>query len=173
MIALIAALSANGCIGIQGRLPWHLPEDLARFKALTLGKAVLMGRKTWESIPDRFRPLPQRTNVVISRSTGYDAPPGVSVFSSVDDALIALADQDVYVIGGAQIYAQTIDRSDRLILTRVDRIVTGDTFFPEISPQQWSEVLREPHEGFAFVTYERVRIDTASEVDNTHATAIS
>lgn len=173
MIFLIAAVATNRCIGADGKLPWHIPEDFTRFKTLTIGKTVLMGRKTWESLPDRFRPLPGRTNVVISRSTGYDVPPGVSVFSSVDDALIALADQDVYVIGGAQIYEQTIGRSDRLILTRVDRIVAGDTFFPEINPQQWSEVLREPHEGFAFVTYERVRVDAASEVDNTHATAIS
>lgn len=173
MIALIAAVATNGCIGIDGKLPWHIPEDVARFKALTMGKTVLMGRKTWESLPNRFRPLPGRTNVVISRSTGYDVPPGVTVFASIDDALVALVDQDVYVIGGAKIYAQTIGRADRLILTRVDRIVAGDTFFPEISPQQWSEATRESHEGFAFVTYERVRIDAASEVDSTRATAVS
>ena len=168
MISIIAAVAQNGCIGLNGTLPWHIPEDFVHFKTLTIGKTVLMGRKTWESLPGKFRPLPGRANVVISRSTGYNVPPGVVVFPSVEEACIALGDQDTWVIGGAQIFTQTIDRADRLIITHVDRVVDGDAFFPEIDAQRWSEVAREDHDGFSFVTYERVRTNAPSRVDNEH-----
>lgn len=155
MISLIAALSTNHCIGTNGKLPWHIPGELARFKALTMGKTVLMGRKTWESLPEKFRPLPGRTNVVVTRQPGYDVPPGVIVHASVDAALGALAHVKIMVIGGAEIYAQTIGRADTLHLTHVHREVAGDAFFPAIDPAVWRESAREDHDGFSFVTYHR------------------
>src|SRR3990167_8903662 len=112
-ITLIAAISKNNVIGTEGRLPWHIPEDMKHFKTLTMGKVVLMGRKTWESIPEKFRPLPGRTNVIITRQPDYPVPTGVQTFQSTDDAL----KNDVMVIGGAEIYRQTIDRADRLEIT--------------------------------------------------------
>ena len=145
----------NRCIGVGGKLPWHLPEDLVHFKTLTLGKVVVMGRKTWESIPERFRPLPGRANVVITRQTGYDVPPGVAVYASVEDAVAALAEMEVMVIGGAKIYAQTIPYASAIFLTHVDREIAGDVFFPDMSPAEWEAIEREDHDGFAFVTYHR------------------
>ena len=150
-ITLIAAISKNNVIGTEGRLPWHIPEDLKRFKTLTVGKVVLMGRKTWESIPDKFRPLPGRTNVVVTRQPDYPVPAGVQTFQSIDDAL----KNDVMVIGGAEIYRQTIDRADRLEITHVDRVIEGDATFPAIDPSVWKETIRDDRDGFSFVTYAR------------------
>lgn len=155
MIALVAALASNGCIGANGKLPWCLPEDFARFKALTIGKVVLMGRKTWESLPDRFRPLPGRVNVVITRQPAYAVPEEVATFPSIADALTALDGREVMVIGGAEIYAQAIHRADALHLTHVHRDVPGDAFFPSIDPAVWHTAEREDHDGFSFVTYTR------------------
>lgn len=160
MLTLIAAVAKNGCIGINGKLPWHLPEDFEHFKRCTIGKVVLMGRKTWESLPQRFRPLPNRTNVVVTcgkSPQGSYSYSGTEVFTSLDSALTAHASDDVYVIGGAQLYAQTIDRADRLIITNVDRVVDGDAFFPEIRADQWTAAAREDRDGFSFVTYERMK----------------
>lgn len=158
MIILIAAIAENRCIGINGKLPWHLPDDLARFKALTIGKVVLMGRKTWESIPEKYQPLPGRTNVVVTRQLTYTVPPHVEVHASVDAALAAHAHEDLCVIGGAEVYAETIDRADILHLTLVHRTIDGDVFFPTIDTHAWQETEREPHAACTFVTYERVRI---------------
>ncbi|MDO8599125.1 MAG: dihydrofolate reductase [bacterium] len=158
MIALIAAVAKNNCIGSDGKLPWHIPEDFAHFKQHTTGKVVLMGRKTWESLPPKFRPLPNRTNVVITRQKEYDVPPGVEVYPAIDDAIAAHTADDTYVIGGAQLYEQTIGRADRLIITHIDRTVDGDAFFPVIGAPPWCEVAREDHDGFSFVTYERVKV---------------
>jgi dihydrofolate reductase len=155
MIILIAAVARNGCIGTNGQLPWHLPEDMARFKALTTGGVILMGRKTWESLPERFRPLPNRTNLVITRQESYAVPDGVEVYASMDDAMATHADDSVIVMGGAQIYAQAMDHADRMYITHVDRDVDGDAFFPEIHAETWEAVEREDRDGFAFVTYER------------------
>lgn len=156
MLTLIAAVAKNGCIGINGKLPWHIPEDFAHFKRYTTGKVVCMGRKTWESLPPKFRPLPNRMNVVVTRQEQYSVPSGVEVYATIDDALRQHTHDDVYIIGGAQLYAQTIDRADRLIITHVDWVVDGDAFFPEIKQQRWSVTTREDHGEFSFVAYERV-----------------
>jgi len=155
MITLIAAVAENGCIGKNNALPWRLPEDMKHFKDLTTGKTVLMGRKTWESLPEKFRPLPNRTNVVVTRQPEYPVPEGVHVHRTIESALAEHADQDLFVLGGADIYKQTMDVADRLEITRVKQTVDGDAFFPEINPVLWKEVRNEPHDGLAFVTYER------------------
>ncbi len=157
MLILIAAISQNNVIGRKGALPWYLPEDLKHFKALTTGHIVLMGRKTWESIPEKFRPLPNRTNVVVTRQPEFRVPEGVRVFSSLEDALVEYRADDVFVIGGEEIYRQTIDHADRLEITHVNQDVDGDAFFPHIDPEIWHEVSREAHEGFAFARYTRIR----------------
>jgi dihydrofolate reductase len=155
-LTLIAAVANNGCIGKDGRLPWRIPEDLKRFKTFTTGHIVLMGRKTWESIPEKFRPLPGRTNIVLTRNPEYDLPPDVERFADLEKALAAHQfEEDVFVIGGADLYAQTMNAADRLLITEVDQAIEGDAFFPKIDPEQWMETEREAHDGFAFVTYHR------------------
>jgi dihydrofolate reductase len=155
MVTLIAAVAENGSIGKAGALPWHLPEDLKRFKALTTGHVILMGRKTWESIPEKFRPLPNRTNVVVTRRSNLALPDVVERFGSIDEAFAAHASEDIFVIGGAEIYTQTIDRADRLEITRVKQTFDGDAFFPAIDPRMWTESSRQDFDGYAFVTYNR------------------
>jgi len=152
-LALIVAIGKNRVIGTQGRLPWHISEDLKRFKRLTTGHAILMGRKTYESIG---RPLPQRRFIVLSSKP----IPGVETFGSIDTALAALADQErVFVIGGGTIYATLLQLADELYLTIVDREVDGDTFFPpyeDLLATRFRLVHREYHEGFAFMDYVRI-----------------
>ncbi len=156
MISLIAAVANNGCIGKAGTLPWYLPEDLKHFKQLTTGHVVVMGRKTWESIPEKHRPLPNRKNVVVTRSQDYPLPNGVARFGSIDEALAAHATEEIFIIGGAEIFSQTIDRADRLYITEVDRAINGCTaYFPKIDTTLWHESSREPQGGFSFVTYTR------------------
>ncbi len=154
-MTIIAAIAQNNVIGQDGKLPWYLPEDLKHFKTLTTGHVVLMGRKTWESIPEKFRPLPNRKSIVITRQAKYNVPDEVEVYHSVDDALRAYPSYEIFVIGGAEIYRQTINRVDHLEITHVDQKIDGDVFFPPIDPTMWHEIKREPHEGFTFVTYER------------------
>ena len=156
MIALIAAIARNGCIGIEGKLPWHIPEDFEHFKRHTMGKVVLMGRRTWDSLPPKFRPLPNRTNVVITKRV-QDPFSGAEVYGSINDALAAHVNEDIFVIGGASIYEQTIARADRLIITHVERVVGGDAFFPPIDPMRWQEISHEAHSEFSFATYEKVK----------------
>ena len=156
MIALIAAIAANNCIGKNNSIPWHLPDDLKHFKALTVHKVVVMGRKTWESLPEKFRPLPERKNVVITRRSDLVFPPEVTVYQTPEAALENYKNEDVFIIGGAEMYAQTIDRADLLYITHVHRQVDGDAFFPVIDPLKWREVEREDHESFSFVTYQKV-----------------
>ena len=155
MLTLIAAVSQNGCIGKNGQLPWHIPQDVARFKSLTTRKTVLMGRKTWDSIPERFRPLPNRKNLVLTRQTDFVLPAGVERFSSFTAALAAHGQEDICVIGGADIYAAALPLASRLEITEVKREVDGDAFFPPIDPTLWREIAREVHDEFDFVTYER------------------
>jgi dihydrofolate reductase len=151
-LAIIAALGHRRAIGKDGKLPWHIPEDLRRFKRLTSGHAVLMGRGTWESLG---RPLPGRRNVVLSSG----AVPGVESYASLDDSLRALEESDkVFVIGGGAVYAQIIDRADELYLTLVDREVDADTFFPpyeHLLGTVFRESAREHHQGFEFIDYVR------------------
>jgi dihydrofolate reductase len=156
-ISLIAALASNRVIGRQGALPWHLPEDLRRFKALTLGHPVLMGRRTWESIG---RPLPGRRNIVITRQADY-RPSGAEVFPDLGSALEALAGApEVFVIGGGELYAAALPLAHRLQLTELHQEVEGDAHFPPRDPAQWTETWREPHTSpdgmrYDFVVYER------------------
>lgn len=154
-IAIVAAVARNGVIGRDGGLPWHLPGDLARFKRLTMGHTMVMGRRTFESIGGA---LPGRTTVVVTRSPDWRPPDGVVVAHSVAEALgvAAVGDDDVvFVVGGAEVYRQTLDLADVMELTEVDAEPEGDTFFPEVDWAQWTEVARESHSGFSFVTYRR------------------
>ncbi|RPH29407.1 dihydrofolate reductase [bacterium] len=152
-LALIVAVAHNRVIGKGGKLPWHISEDLKRFKRLTTGHAVLMGRRTFESIG---RPLPNRRNVVISST----AQPGVETYGAVPEALEALQNEErVFVIGGGQLYACLLDSADELYLTLVDKDVEGDTFFPpyeHLLGARFREVGREEHEGYTFVDYQRI-----------------
>lgn len=155
MLTLIAALSRNHCIGKSGAIPWRLPEDQKRFKELTLNHVVVMGRKTWESLPEKFRPLPGRTNVVLTRQADYALPEGVARFPSLPEALTAYPDQQIFVIGGTEIYAQALPLADRMELTHVDMDVKGDAFFPAFSTDDWTETSRVPGPEYTFVTYQR------------------
>lgn len=158
-VTLIAALGKNRVIGRNGAIPWHVSADLQRFKALTTGHTIIMGRKTWESLPKR--PLPDRAHVVVTRQRNYQAP-GALVVHSVDDAISHARWQDesnAFVIGGGEIYAAALPRATRLELTRVHASPPGDTFFPAFDASAWKEVAREEHAdhdpAFTFVTLER------------------
>ncbi len=158
-ISVIAALAKNRVIGIENRLPWRLPEDLAHFKALTFNHPILMGRKTFESLG---RPLPGRTNIVITRNPGYRKD-GCLVAASIPAAIALCEDADeIFFIGGAELYAQAIPLADRLYLTEVDIEAEGDAWFPEYDRSAFREVSRETRTGekgdalrFGFVVYER------------------
>lgn len=147
-VSLIVAMSQNRVIGRENQMPWHLPDELKYFKRVTLGKPVLMGRNTFESIG---RPLPGRPNIIITRNSDYEAD-GISVVNSVEDAL-ELAEQltehdanaEAMVIGGAQIFAATLPLADLLYLTEVQAVVDGDVFFPEFAHEEWRLVSREEH----------------------------
>jgi dihydrofolate reductase len=142
IVSLIVAADARGGIGREGRLPWHLPEDLKRFKALTMGKPIIMGRRTHRSIG---RPLPGRRNIVISRSEGLELA-GCETAGSLEAALELAGDApEACVIGGAEIYRLALPIADVLHLTRVEAVVDADTFFPEIDPGEWQEQQREAH----------------------------
>lgn len=159
-ITLVAAVARDGAIGRDNALLWHIPEDMARFKALTLGKPVVMGRKTWDSIPAKFRPLPGRRNLVVSRSA--TALPGAEVFGSLDAALAACADAvEVCVIGGGEIYALALTRAHTLALTEVDAAFPdADRHFPAWPHEHFTEAARQSNTGasglrFDFVDYVR------------------
>lgn len=139
-ISLIVAMASNKAIGLNGRMPWHLSADLKRFRQITMGSPVLMGRKTFEAIG---KALPGRENIVISRAAEYDAP-ACKVFTDIETALQAVADRDeVFVIGGATLYQALLPVADYLYLTEIERSFTGDTFFPEFDRRQWQELSRE------------------------------
>lgn len=165
-IVIIAAVARNRVIGRDNQLIWHIPEDLAHFKALTQGHAVLMGRKTWESLPPRFRPLPGRRNIVVTRQAGYAAP-GADIAGSLEKALeLASTADTVFVIGGEQIYTQAMAVADRLEITEVDLEPAGDAWFPAIAPESWVQVAaRHFASGDAagcFATYRRAAGPTAA-----------
>ncbi|GAB3618607.1 type 3 dihydrofolate reductase [Okibacterium endophyticum] len=152
-VTLVAALGRNRVIGAGGGMPWHLPDDLAHFKRTTMGGVMVMGRKTFDSIG---RPLPGRRSIVVTRDTGWSFE-GVEVAHSLPDAVALAGDgASVFVVGGGEIYAQALPIADRLELTEVHAVPEGDTWFPEWSRDEWVETAREPHEGFDFVTWERV-----------------
>jgi dihydrofolate reductase len=149
-VSLIVAAAENGVIGLGGGMPWHLPEDLKRFKALTMGKPMLMGRRTFESIG---RPLPGRTSLVLTRSAEW-ARPGAVVVRSMEDAVRAARDApELVVIGGAQVYELAMPYVRRIYLTRVLASVGGDTVFPTLEPDEWRESRREEHPADARQAY--------------------
>jgi dihydrofolate reductase len=143
-VRMVWAQAAGGVIGADGALPWHLPEDLRLFRALTLGGTVVMGRRTWESLPLRFRPLPGRRNVVLSSAS--DAERGAQVVRSVDDVL-ALAG-DVWIIGGGAVYAAFLPHADEVVVTEVDAQLPGDTWAPPLGPD-WALHARVPGTGWS------------------------
>ncbi len=159
-ITVVAAVARGGVIGRGNAIPWRLPEDLAHFKTLTTGHPVVMGRRTWESLPERFRPLPGRRNVVVTRNPSWRAA-GAERAASLEDALELLRGEPrVFVIGGAELYASALPVADELVLTEIDLEVEGDTRFPAFDPATFREVSRERHVGadgtpFSFVVYRR------------------
>lgn len=152
MISIIVAVAKNGVIGGENKLLWHISDDLKRFKAITSGHGVVMGRKTFESLG---RPLPNRRNVVISRNADFVAS-GADVVGSLN-AAVSLFDpnDETFVIGGGEIYRQAMLVADKLYITEVDKDYEGDTFFPCVDKDVWKEILREPHDGYCFVEYLR------------------
>jgi dihydrofolate reductase len=154
---LIFARASNGVIGKDGTMPWHLPEDLAHFKRVTLGNPVIMGRKTWDSLPPRFRPLPGRVNVVITRQENWQENGALRASSLNHSLQICEQYSDVWIIGGAQIYAQALERAHSAVVTEIDALFEGDAFAPHF-PDHWVETHREQHIAanglpFSFVTY--------------------
>lgn len=158
-LTLIAARARNGVIGRNNQMPWKIPGEQAYFKRMTMGHPIVMGRRTWESIG---RPLPGRRNIVITRDRAYSAF-GADVVGSLDDALSLAGEADeIFVIGGGQLYAEAMPRASRLLLTEIDADFEGDTFMPAPDRTQWRETSREPHPpagdrdfGYSFVVYER------------------
>jgi dihydrofolate reductase len=160
-VTIVAAVARNGVIGAGGRLPWHLPDELRRFKELTFGHVLVMGRRTYESIG---LALPGRTTIVVTREPGWTAGDArVLTAPSVREAISTAAELDdqVFVVGGAQVYEEALPLADRLELTHVDAEPEGDTMFPPIDWSEWRETGREPGAGWTAVTYERVAPDAS------------
>ncbi|WP_423197924.1 MULTISPECIES: dihydrofolate reductase [unclassified Cupriavidus] len=158
LLTLIVARARNGTIGRDNTLPWRLPEDLAHFKRTTMGAPVIMGRKTWDSIG---RPLPGRRNIVVSRNPALKLE-GAEVAGSLEEAQrLCMGVEQVFLIGGAQLYEEALPSADRLVVTEIDADVDGDAFFPPIDRARWMETARETHHSaangfdYAFVTYQR------------------
>lgn len=156
---LILARARNGVIGNNNALPWHLPEDLAHFKRHTLGCPVIMGRKTWDSLPPKFRPLPGRLNVVVTRQPGWTAEGAVVVNSIAAACAACPAESTAWVIGGAELYTQALTLANSAVVTEIDADFEGDAFAPQFGPE-WREVARETHRsstglGYSVVTYQK------------------
>jgi len=158
-LSLIVAMAENRIIGINKKMPWHLSADLKKFKKITMGHPIIMGRKTFESIG---RPLPGRKNIIISRNADYQQE-GCEVFNNLDKAIQSCdTEEEVFVIGGATLYESILDKSDRLYITEIKKSFEGDTWFPEINQQEWSEYEREDISddssvdfSYSFVSYKR------------------
>jgi dihydrofolate reductase len=165
IVSLIAAVSKNRVIGKNNDLPWKLPDDMKYFMETTREHAVIMGRKNFDSLPPKFKPLKDRLNIVISRHKEVLKDYDVRAVGSINEAFEqAPQSEEVFVIGGAEIFKQTLDRADRLYLTEIDAIVDGDVYFPEYDKSRWKEVSRVHHNTderhaypFDFVLYERIR----------------
>lgn len=163
-ISLIAAVAQNRVIGKENDLPWRLPDDMKYFMQTTLGHHVLMGRKNYDSLPDKFKPLPNRTNIVVTRQNNFNAS-GCTVVSSIEkgiDLALENNETELFVIGGAQIYKQSLERANYLYLTEINAEIEGDTYFPSFEPNDWEEVSRKHHGiddrhrySFDFVIYKR------------------
>ena len=152
MINIIVATSENNVIGRGNDIPWYIPEDLEHFKKLTTGNTVIMGRKTYESLPKEYRPLPNRINIVITRDKSYQAK-GCLVVNSLEDALRkADNDKEIFIIGGGQIYREGLKFAERIYLTKIHKNIEGDTYFPKLN-KFWKLVDEEEKSGFSFLTY--------------------
>ena len=166
-LILIAALSKNNVIGKDGKIPWHYSEDLKRFKKLTLGHAVLMGRKTYESIiASKGSPLEGRINLVLSSNKDYKVPDNVAIINEIVDALMMCNERRInklYVIGGERVYRDTLPLAERLELTEVHKDFEGDAFFPKYNRDDWKEVQRDDRTEYSFVTYERKKCPLESK----------
>ncbi len=162
MLSLIAAVARNRVIGKDNQLLWHLPGDMRYFRETTRGKTVIMGRRTWESLPEKFRPLPGRLNIVVSRNRDYSAP-GATLAGSLEDAVgLAGRSSEAFIIGGAELYRQALPLANRLYLTEIAADYEGDTWFPEILPGEWQEISRsQPVEetglAYTFAVYQRTQ----------------
>lgn len=165
IISAIAARTQNNVIGLNNDLPWHLPDDMKYFMQTTKNHCVIMGRKNYQSIPEKFKPLPNRTNLVVTRQQDFQAP-GCSVVHSIDEALHvaqSTSETETFIIGGAEIYKQAMPSTNRLYLTEIHTTLEGDTFFPTLNKDHWKELSRTTHGAderhayaFDFVIYERV-----------------
>ena len=156
-LGLIYARARNGVIGKAGGLPWHLPEDLAHFKQITMGSPVIMGRKTWDSLPPKFRPLPGRANIVVTRQLDWQAPGAVRAASLAEAISLCSNQPQAWVIGGAEIFAHALPLADTVELTEIDADFDGDVIAPPLGPQ-WREAAREKHVAagalhYSFITY--------------------
>jgi dihydrofolate reductase len=165
ILSIIVAVAENNVIGKDNQLVWHLPADMKFFKEKTSGHFIITGRKNYESIPEKYRPLPNRTNIVITRQKNYHAPFAI-VISSIEEALTFAKDKseegEVFIIGGAEIYKQTLGVCNRIYLTRIHHSFEGDAFFPELNKAEWFMVYSEKHpadeknkHSFTFETWER------------------
>ncbi|MGQ5523824.1 dihydrofolate reductase [Chitinimonas sp. PSY-7] len=166
MLSLIAALARNYTVGIENRLPWHLSEDLKYFKATTSGHPIIMGRKTYDSIG---RPLPGRHNIVVTRNPDWHVD-GVTAVHSIQEAISAVGStKEIFLIGGASLYAEALPMADRLYLTEIEADIDGDAFFPRWRPEQFKELRREHHQGeafaYSFAVYERTATASGDTVD--------
>jgi dihydrofolate reductase len=163
ILSLVLARASNGIIGKNNALPWHLPEDMAHFKRVTLGKPVVMGRKTWESLPPKFRPLPGRRNIVMTRDGSWQQQGAQRAASLLEAMQLCQDEAEICVIGGAPIFLEALPLARRIYLTEIDHAFEGDTFFPALDLQQWKEVARQTHRkdgtpafDYSFVVYERI-----------------
>jgi dihydrofolate reductase len=164
IISLIAALAKNRTIGKNNDLPWHLPDDMKYFMQTTKGHYVIMGRKNYDSIPEKFKPLPNRTNIVVTRKKDFNAP-GCLVVNSLEKGidLAHMANEtELFIIGGAEIYKLSLPEANRLYLTEINAEIHGDTFFPEVKKSDWNEISRKHHAkderhlfDFDFVIYDK------------------
>lgn len=167
IISLIAALSQNRVIGKNNTLPWHLPDDMKFFMQTTKEHHIIMGRKNYDSIPEKFRPLPNRTNIIVTHQPSFKAP-GCLVVNSLERGLeIARlhGEQELFIIGGSEIYQLGMPYANRLYVTEIHAVIDGDTFFPDVNPKEWKEISRKPHPAdgrhlysFDFVIYDKVII---------------
>lgn len=162
-LTIIAAVSDNNVIGKENRVPWRIKEDMKRFRDLTLGHTVIMGRRTYESIPQKFRPLPQRRNIVLSGT--IEPSEGIYVARNIEEALKLAQDQEAYVIGGGKVYESFLPLAKGIELTRIHQYFSGDTFFPEVDWSNWDLVCEERNieDGisYSFLTYSRIKNSSA------------
>lgn len=152
MVSVIVAKTKNNIIGNKGRIPWHIPNDLKRFKELTTDNVVIMGRKTFESLPEDYKPLPNRINIILSKDKSYK-PKCCMVFDNLKKALRkAGSEKRIFIIGGGEIYKESLKYADKIYVTEVDGEFEGDSYFPVLN-RTWKEVRREEKEGYRFIDY--------------------